>query len=56
MNLKTPERNRQQDTQPGFFNKQITRQNKTEREELQIKRYWKYTSVVLNVDTYFGLW
>lgn len=23
----TPERNRQQDTQPGFFNKQITRQN-----------------------------
>lgn len=23
----TPERNRQQDTQPGFFNKQIARQN-----------------------------
>lgn len=28
MNLQSPERNRPQDTQPGFFNKYIARQNK----------------------------
>lgn len=44
-------RSRQQDTQPDFVNKQITRQNKTGRGELQIKTYLKYTSIVHNVGT-----